>query len=88
MRTIIATGGVTSGMDVAKAIALGASAGGIARPVLRAFKEGGHDGAKAFLTGVINELRAVMLLTGSKDLAALAQAPRLIGGELAQWMAL
>jgi len=88
MHTIIATGGVTSGMDVAKAIALGATAGGIARPVLKAFKEGGEAGAKAFLGGIVAELRAVMLLTGSKDIAALSQAQRLIGGELSQWMAL
>jgi isopentenyl-diphosphate delta-isomerase len=50
--TIIATGGVASGLDVAKSIALGASAAGIARPVLKALVAGGRAGATAYLGGV------------------------------------
>lgn len=84
--TIIATGGVTTGLDVARAIALGASAAGIARPVLKALTSGGRAGAVAFLQGVLTELRAVMLLTGSANLAALRRAPRLLGSELRAWV--
>jgi isopentenyl-diphosphate delta-isomerase len=84
--TIIATGGVSSGLDVARAIALGASAAGIARPVLKALTAGGRAGAVAFLEGVLTELRAIMLLTGSPDLAALRTSPRLIGAELRLWL--
>ncbi len=83
---IIATGGVASGVDLARAIALGATAGGIARPVLIALREGGRRGAISFFERVEEELRAVMLLTGSRDLAALRRAPRIIGGELRRWM--
>jgi isopentenyl-diphosphate delta-isomerase len=83
--TIVATGGVSSGLDVARAIALGASAAGIARPVLKALTAGGREGAVAFLNGVLTELRAVMLLTGSADIAALAGAERIIGPELRLW---
>jgi isopentenyl-diphosphate delta-isomerase len=85
--TVIATGGVGSGLDVARAVALGASAAGIARPVLKALTAGGRAGALAFLDGVEAELRAAMLLTGSRDLASLRRAPRVIVGELAQWVA-
>jgi isopentenyl-diphosphate delta-isomerase len=84
--TIIATGGVGSGIDVAKAIALGASAAGIARPVLKALHTGGRDAAIAFLDGVESELRAAMLLTGSRNLAALRRTPRVVGGELRAWI--
>ncbi len=42
----IATGGLKSGLDVAKAVALGASAGGLAAVVLRAHQQGGVDGAR------------------------------------------
>jgi len=84
--TLIATGGVTTGLDVARALALGASAAGIARPVLKALTAGGRAGAIAFLTGVLTELRAVMLLTGSKDVAALRKAPRILGSELHAWI--
>ncbi len=84
--TIIATGGVATGMDVARTIVLGASAGGIARPVLRALHEGGDEGARRFLDGVEAELRAVMLLVGARDVAALREAPRVLGGELRAWL--
>jgi isopentenyl-diphosphate delta-isomerase len=84
--TIIATGGVASGLDVARALALGAAAAGIARPMLKALTAGGRAGAVAFLETVLAELRAVMLLTGSGDLAALRKAPRIMGAELRLWI--
>jgi isopentenyl-diphosphate delta-isomerase len=83
---IIATGGVASGLDVAKAIALGARAAGIARPLLKALHEGGRSGALAYIDAAVAELRAAMLLTGCADLTTLARAPRLIGGALASWL--
>ncbi len=85
--TIVATGGIGSGLDVARAIALGANAAGIARPVLRALSVGGRQGATAFLDGVETELRAAMLLTGSRDISALGRAPRVVLGELGSWVA-
>jgi isopentenyl-diphosphate Delta-isomerase len=85
-RGIFATGGVSSGLDIAKAIALGASAGGIARKALQALDAGGVDGALAFFDRVEAELRAAMLLTGSRNLQALAKAPRLVTGQLADWL--
>lgn len=83
--TIIATGGVMNGVDVAKALLLGATAAGLARPVLMALQQGGRAGAEAFLDQVEAELRAVMLLTGSRDLAALRGAEKIVVGELAAW---
>lgn len=84
--SLIATGGVGGGVEVAKAIALGASVAGIARPVLKALHTGGHEAATAFLDGVESELRAAMLLTGSRNLAALRRAPRVVGGGLRAWV--
>jgi isopentenyl-diphosphate delta-isomerase len=84
--TIVATGGVASGVDVARAVALGASAAGLARPVLRALTAGGRAGAAAFLAQVEAELRAIMLLTASRDLTALRRAPRVVTGDLSAWI--
>ena len=84
--TVIATGGVFSGLDVARAISLGASAAGLARPVLKALRAGGPEGARRFLDGVEAELRAVMLLVGAPDVDALRRAPRVLGGELRGWL--
>jgi isopentenyl-diphosphate delta-isomerase len=84
--TVVATGGIATGLDVARAIALGATAAGIARPLLRALASGGRSAAAALLDAVETELRAAMLLTGSRDLASLRRAPRVVVGELASWM--
>jgi isopentenyl-diphosphate delta-isomerase len=86
--TVIATGGIRTGYDVARAIALGATLGGIAREALKAFNDGGEEGADAFLSEVENELRSVMLLTGSRSIAELRAAPRIVSGELRDWLAL
>jgi isopentenyl-diphosphate delta-isomerase len=84
--TVIATGGVASGLDVARAIALGASAAGIARPALKALVAGGRSAVTDLLDAIEAELRAVMLLTGSADLAALRRAPKVLGSELRAWL--
>jgi isopentenyl-diphosphate Delta-isomerase len=86
LETIIATGGVGRGLDVARAIVLGAKAAGIARPVLQALASGGEQAAHLFLDGVEAELRAAMLLVGARDLAALARAPRVLSGDLKSWL--
>jgi isopentenyl-diphosphate delta-isomerase len=84
--TTIATGGIRTGMDVARAIALGASCAGIARNVYQAFLEGGEDGARAFLRRIERELRSVMLLCGASTIEELQRAPRVLTGELRDWI--
>jgi len=82
----IATGGLRSGTDIAKAVALGATAGGLAAPVLKAHRAGGYDGAVQFLQRLIHTVRSIMLLTGSRDVAALQRCPRILGPALARWV--
>jgi isopentenyl-diphosphate delta-isomerase len=82
----IATGGIQTGLDVARAIALGAHAAGIARPLLAAFERGGADEVGRALDRIERELRAVMLLSGARDLDALRAAPRVLGPTLARWL--
>jgi isopentenyl-diphosphate delta-isomerase len=84
--TLIATGGIASGLDAARAIALGAHLVGVARPVLKALRSGGSEAATALLESFENELRAAMLLTGSRDLEALRRAPRVLSSELLGWL--
>jgi isopentenyl-diphosphate delta-isomerase len=87
-RTIIATGGISTGLDVARAVALGADAAGLARPVLRALLSGGRVEAEALLDRVEAELRTAMLLTGAPTIAALKSVPRVLVGELNAWLLL
>ena len=83
----IATGGIRTGLDVARALALGARAAGIARPMLQALMEGGRKAADALLDRIERELRAVMLLCGARTVHDLARAPRVLRGELRDWLA-
>jgi isopentenyl-diphosphate delta-isomerase len=84
--TIFATGGISDGVDVASAIALGASAAGLARTALQELERGGPEGAARFFDQVELELKTAMLLTGSRTIDDLRRAPRIIVGELAEWI--
>lgn len=82
---IIATGGVRTGLDAAKALALGATAVGIARPALQAALSG-YEALAHWLEGFLEELRVAMFLTGSADVAALRRQPRVVVGTTAAWL--
>jgi isopentenyl-diphosphate delta-isomerase len=76
---LIVSGGVRTGLDVAKGIRLGASLGAAAMPFVRAAVSGGAEGASAAIQRWKDELRIAMFCTRSKDLAALRRA-RLLEG--------
>ena len=82
---LIASGGIRDGLDVAKALALGATAAGMALPLLKAHDAGGVEGADAFVRLALDGLRTAMLLTGSRDVAALRASRPLVAGRLAEW---
>jgi isopentenyl-diphosphate delta-isomerase len=83
---VIATGGVKDGLDVARALALGATAGGIARRFLTAYVEGGRDGARDAVAEVIDEVRVACLLTGARTPSELQRKPIVVGPELSRWV--
>ncbi len=85
--TVIASGGIRSGHDIARALALGATCGGMAAPVLRAYRAGGSDGARVLLERVVGAIRTLCLLTGAARARDLATVPRHLGPELRAWLA-
>jgi len=84
---LIASGGIRSGLDAAKAIALGADAVGIAGEMLKALRDGGVDTLIATIEKAKRELRLVMTAVGASTIAELQRAPVVIGGETASWCA-
>jgi isopentenyl-diphosphate Delta-isomerase len=74
---LVASGGIRSGLDVAKCIALGADVAGMASPVLSAAHES-EEAVQRLLEGIIAELRAVLFGVGAPSLKAFRSEPRLL----------
>ena len=84
---VIASGGVRSGLDAAKALALGASLASLAQPALQAAIEGVKKTRK-MLRLLIEELRNAMFLVGAENPQQLQKAPLVITGKTAEWLRL
>ncbi|MEM2341469.1 MAG: type 2 isopentenyl-diphosphate Delta-isomerase [Candidatus Bathyarchaeia archaeon] len=82
---VIASGGIRSGLDIAKSIALGASLAGIARPILVAASKSYEETEKTLCT-LINQLRNVMFLVGANSIEKLRNVPLIILGKTAEWL--
>lgn len=68
---VLVDGGLRSGLDALIALALGARAVLVGRPVLWALASGGEDGVHDLLAAIRDDLAHAMALTGSPDLASL-----------------
>lgn len=69
--TIIASGGIRDGVDIAKSLALGAHVAGMARPLLQAVMRRGVKGLRTKIDHIRRELQLILFLTGCKDVNAL-----------------
>ncbi|MEM3579397.1 MAG: type 2 isopentenyl-diphosphate Delta-isomerase [Candidatus Bathyarchaeia archaeon] len=85
---VIASGGIRSGLDAAKALALGASLASLAQPVLQAAIEGGVKKVRKTLSILIEELKNAMFLTGVENPQHLHKVPLVITGKTAEWLKL
>ena len=66
---IFVDGGIRSGVDVFKALALGADAVIIARPFVTSVYGGGEEGVKLYTQKIGEELRDTMFMCGADTLA-------------------
>lgn len=85
---VIATGGIRSGLDAARALALGATAVGIAGPLIRILSERDVDEAEAYCSRLMDELKTIMLLVGARTPAQFADAGLVLLSPLRCWLEL
>lgn len=64
--SLIASGGLAHGTDLAKCLALGADLGASARPMLQVFSRSGADGLRNLIQDWMKELSSIMFLTGCR----------------------
>ena len=68
---LIADGGIADGFDAFKVLALGADLVCVGRPLIPAYEKEGADGVAKTIRAFTDELRAMMLRTGSKDVKSI-----------------
>jgi len=83
--TAIASGGIRDGLQVAKSIAMGASAAGLARPLLNPAMKS-HQAVEKTIRVIHRELKTGMFLTGSRTIGDLQRAPLVIAGDTYHWL--
>jgi isopentenyl-diphosphate Delta-isomerase len=84
---LIATGGARSGLDIVRALGLGASLVGMAFPFLKAASES-FQAVCEVLDGLIFELKVAMQLSGAASIAEMRQVDLVVTGETYHWLRL
>ncbi|MEL9939793.1 MAG: type 2 isopentenyl-diphosphate Delta-isomerase [Ignisphaera sp.] len=81
--TVIGSGGIRSGLDIAKAISLGADLAAAAQPFLKSVAMGR---GREYVNTILRQLKTAMALVNSKNIEELKHAPTVVLGRLAQWI--
>ncbi len=84
---VIATGGLRTGMDIAKSLVLGASVTSAALPFVEPAMKGKEEVVDS-IQKLLNELKVAMFLCGCKDLKDLHMAPAVISGWTREYLEL
>jgi isopentenyl-diphosphate delta-isomerase len=82
---VIASGGVRSGVDIAKSLALNACLASVCQPALEATVKGAKA-TERMLSLLIEELKTVMFLVGAEKVQNLAKTPVVVTGKTAEWL--
>jgi isopentenyl-diphosphate delta-isomerase len=82
---IIASGGIRSGLDAAKSLALGANLVGVARPLLSCATKG-YEAVVDWLEAFFSELSIAMFLSAARSIKELQQRKVVILGRSREWL--
>ncbi len=81
---VISSGGIRTGLEAAKALALGADLVGVGLPLFRASTEGEEE-VMEWIEEFILELKIAMFLSGCSELSELSEVSLKISGETREW---
>jgi len=84
--SVIGSGGVRTGLDIAKLISLGANAAGMAIPFLFSVQKHSTTEVIERIQEIEYQLRLACFLTGSENISELKRAPIIIEGRTAELM--
>jgi isopentenyl-diphosphate delta-isomerase len=84
---LIATGGVRTGLDMARALALGATLVGIGFPFLKAASES-YEKVCELIETLISQLKVAMQLSGNTTIAQLQETDIVVTGATREWLVL
>jgi len=82
---VIASGGLRSGLEIAKALALGASLTSLSHPVLQTAVKGVKETVNALMF-LVEGLKTCMFLVGANSIEVLQKVPVVIMGKTAEWL--
>ncbi len=83
---LIATGGVRNGLQMAKAVLLGADLCGIALPFLKILNEEGKEGVERYIDTLKREFCFALYLTGSSNIKDFRTKGIVLGHRLREWV--
>ncbi len=81
---VVSSGGIRSGLEAAKAIALGADSVGMALPFLK--KSISHEELTQFINKFNDSLRIAMFLVGANNIEELKQSKLVVRGKTREWL--
>lgn len=82
---VISSGGIRTGIEITKALALGAKACGLALPLLKEASKSSEDVVNR-IRQIIEELKISMFLVGTKNVEGLKSADLVIQGKTRNWL--
>ena len=84
--TVLASGGIRSGLDIVKCLSLGASGAGIAGYFLKVLESGGVETLIEEIQTIHEDIRMIMTALGVRNFTGIRELPKIISGDTYHWL--